>query len=1062
MTKEIYISSTPHETRLAVVEDDQLAEIYYERENEYTLAGSVYKGKVTRVLPGMQSAFVDIGLERDAFLYVTDFAEEQEDGEEYTSLPQTNGHASSGNDHGRADAPQKRVAETQQEPSSRESSSRDSSNTDTRDNSEPGGRRWRGRRGRRRGRGNQQQRHPSPTSQPEHPASSSTDEPIEFENEAAPHEVEASFESAYPEETAQLLPEARIHSPEIHRQPSAPSHAPTQAETLVLPGESLSKYRRGAAPASAQTEPAAHAATPAPTATVAPSFKPSTMITAPLAWDGSSDVLPGESLSRHKNRPTQTHIDPQPTSSIAAEVAPQEQATSHPEFEPLDKAAAVESVLHEHTLTEHPLTQHPLGHAEVIPAVAHPADFSSQPYSELAEGEVEGPAVSSLPSDPTVSEPIESEPTSASYRVDPAAPSAYRQSSIAEPELEEAPSTAPEPFFNESVPPVQTHPRQGSSPAAEASPAFLDHPAPSQEFAYETEPGDSIEEIEEEFETEPQDAHRFNPGEGNLEEETIDEEETDTFTAHSLLEEDEYDDLIEETLDVQMDSGLLSELVRDQHIDKRTRYSEEPEDGSALEEEDSFEEEASFGDDPNGIELEEIPESFEESEEETESSIADAARPQPHIHRQHRRGVRGQRPGQGGNRGRMRRSTAQTTNLPAITELLKPNQEILVQIAKEPIARKGARITSHIALPGRFLVFMPTVNHVGVSRKISSDEERQRLKHILLSEKGAASGGFIVRTAAASASEEDLRADIRFLLTLWAEIKQRADNSKPPALIYHDLSLVERVLRDQVTDNFSAIWVDSEQDYERVLRFLNRFEPSLVRRVKLYTKETPLFEQFGIQEEINKALRSKVWLKSGGSIVINQTEALVAIDINTGKYVGKTARLEDTILKTNLDAIPEIVRQIRLRDLGGIIVIDFIDMDERKNRNKVMQALEEELKSDRAPSKVLQFNDFGLVAITRKRVKQSLERTLSVPCFICTGTGMVKGPLTVCNEIYIELRKMHRQIDRGDVLLRVHPEVVKQLKASNGRWLSEMEEMSGKTIIVKSDPALHPEQFDIH
>ncbi len=198
-----------------------------------------------------------------------------------------------------------------------------------------------------------------------------------------------------------------------------------------------------------------------------------------------------------------------------------------------------------------------------------------------------------------------------------------------------------------------------------------------------------------------------------------------------------------------------------------------------------------------------------------------------------------------------------------------------------------------------------------------------------------------------------------------------------PALIYHDLSLIERILRDQVSANFSTIWVDSEADYERIVRFLNRFSPSLVRRVKLYTKETPLFEHFGIQDEISKALRSKVWLKSGGSIVINQTEALVAIDINTGKYVGKSARLEDTIVKTNLDAVPEIVRQIRLRDLGGIIVIDFIDMDERKNRFKVLAALEEALKSDRAPTKVLQFNDFGLVAITRKRVKQSLERTLS-------------------------------------------------------------------------------------
>jgi ribonuclease G len=438
------------------------------------------------------------------------------------------------------------------------------------------------------------------------------------------------------------------------------------------------------------------------------------------------------------------------------------------------------------------------------------------------------------------------------------------------------------------------------------------------------------------------------------------------------------------------------------------------------------------------------------------------------------RGDRGDRPrhtggaadrerGGGGRDGRRGgRSSMQSTNLPAISELLKPGQEILVQIAKEPIAKKGARITSHIALPGRFLVFMPTVNHTGVSRKIESDSERRRLKEILLSEKGEASGGFIVRTAASGASEEELRSDLRFLLNLWADIKQRSESSKSPALIYHDLSLVERILRDQVTDNFSAIWVDSETDYERILRFLQRFQPSLIRRVKLYTKETPLFEQFGITEEINKALRSKVWLKSGGSIVINQTEALVAIDINTGKFVGKTARLEDTIVKTNLDAIPEIVRQIRLRDLGGIIIIDFIDMDERKNRNRVMAALEDELKNDRAPSKVLQFNDFGLVAITRKRVKQSLERTLSTTCGVCQGTGMVKSPVTVCNDIYIEMRKMQRHLERGDVMLRVNPEVVKQLKAPGTKWLQEMEEMVGKTILVKSDPSLHPEQFDIH
>jgi Rne/Rng family ribonuclease len=420
---------------------------------------------------------------------------------------------------------------------------------------------------------------------------------------------------------------------------------------------------------------------------------------------------------------------------------------------------------------------------------------------------------------------------------------------------------------------------------------------------------------------------------------------------------------------------------------------------------------------------------------------------------------RGGRRGGGGQRRFRRRESAP---VPLISDLLKEGQEILVQIAKEPIGKKGARITSHIALPGRFLVYMPTVNHTGVSRKISSEEERQRLKRIILSERENGHGGFIVRTAAQSASEDELRADIRFLKGLWQDIKNRAENSKPPALIYHDLNVVERVLRDQVTSDFSVIWVDTETEYERILRFFNRFQPAMVKRVKLYTKETPLFEQFGLTEEMNKALKSKVWLKSGGYIVINQTEALVAIDINTGKYVGKTQRLEDTIVKTNVDAIKEIVRQIRLRDLGGIIIIDFIDMDERRNRQRVMQALEEELRHDRAPSKTLQFNDFGLVAITRKRVKQSLERTIGAPCPYCQSTGYVKSVTTICNEIYVEMRKIAKHLEHEDVMLRVHPDVAKELKSSNGRLLNEMEELTKRTIIVKSDPAVHQEQFDIN
>ena len=432
------------------------------------------------------------------------------------------------------------------------------------------------------------------------------------------------------------------------------------------------------------------------------------------------------------------------------------------------------------------------------------------------------------------------------------------------------------------------------------------------------------------------------------------------------------------------------------------------------------------------------------------------------LQRTQRRG-----PERGSDRGRGRRGgrrfrSRENQVVPQISELLKEGQEILIQIAKEPIAKKGARITSHIALPGRFLVFMPTVNHTGVSRKIASEEERQRLKRIIQSERENGGGGFIVRTAAAGATDEELRADIRFLKNLWSEIKSRSDSSKSPALIYHDLNVVERVLRDQVSSDFSVIWVDTEQEYERILRFANRFQPGLVKRVKLYTKETPLYDQFGLNEEINKALKSKVWLKSGGYIVINQTEALVAIDVNTGKYVGKTARLEDTIVKTNVDAIREIVRQVRLRDLGGIIIIDFIDMDERRNRQKVMQALEEALRADRAPSKVLQFNDFGLVAITRKRVKQSLERTIGTPCPYCQSTGFVKSVSTICNEVYVEMRKISKHLEHSDVMLRVNPEVAKALKANNARLLNEMEELTKKTVIIKSDPALHQEQFDIH
>ena len=400
---------------------------------------------------------------------------------------------------------------------------------------------------------------------------------------------------------------------------------------------------------------------------------------------------------------------------------------------------------------------------------------------------------------------------------------------------------------------------------------------------------------------------------------------------------------------------------------------------------------------------------------------------------------------------------------PLIADLLKEGQEILVQIAKEPLGTKGARITSHIALPGRYLVYMPTVDHIGVSRKIESDEERQRLKRIIQENRRSNfPGGFIVRTAGQGKGEDEFKSDIKFLYALWAEIKMRADKKKGATIVHRDLNLVQRILRDQLSAEFSCIRVDNELEYAAIVELINRFQPSLVSRVKLYTKETPIFEEFGVQSEIDKALRNKVWLKSGGYIVIDQAEALVAIDVNTGKYVGKSNKLEDTIVKTNIEAAKEIARQVRLRDLGGIIVCDFIDMEDRKNSLKVTQTLEEALRTDKSPSKILQFNDFGLVAITRKRVKQSLMRALCEPCSQCTGSGMVKSAQTVCYEIQGEVKKMAKSLDGKEITVRVSPDVAKALKGPERSVVEDMEALLKRDIVIKTDPLLHPERFDIY
>ena len=402
--------------------------------------------------------------------------------------------------------------------------------------------------------------------------------------------------------------------------------------------------------------------------------------------------------------------------------------------------------------------------------------------------------------------------------------------------------------------------------------------------------------------------------------------------------------------------------------------------------------------------------------------------------------------------------------MPTISDMLKEGQEILVQIAKEPIAKKGARITSHIAMPGRFLVYMPTIEHLGVSRKIESASERSRLRTLIQrirQDASIPSGGFIVRTAGIGISEEDLKNDALFLVRTWIDAKKGSEKKRSPAMVHQDLDLVQRLLRDQLSDDFTAIRVDSEEEYLRTVEFMNRMAPRMVNRVKLYTREEPILEAFGVQEEVDKALKPRVWLKSGGYLVINQTEALVAIDVNTGKFVGKgNARLEDTITRTNMEAVDEIARQIRLRDLGGIIVLDLIDMDDRRNRNKVSQALQEALASDRSPNKVLSFNDFGLIIMTRKRVKQSLERTMCAPCDYCEGAGWVKSPTTVCYEILVEARRLSRSVeDVRHTTLRVHPDVSKALRGPEREVMEEIEAHLGN-VDITADKSVHQAQFD--
>ena len=384
-----------------------------------------------------------------------------------------------------------------------------------------------------------------------------------------------------------------------------------------------------------------------------------------------------------------------------------------------------------------------------------------------------------------------------------------------------------------------------------------------------------------------------------------------------------------------------------------------------------------------------------------------------------------------------------------------------MQVLKEPVGQKGARITSHVSLPGRYLVLMPSVEHVGVSRKIVDDEERRRLKTILKQLRGErGGGGWIARTAGSGRSAEDFERDGRYLGRTWDEVRAIASRERAPALLYREPSLVERLLRDILSEDIASIRLDTEKEFRRTLELVSLLLPDLQARVHLHDKASNIFEEHSVSTEIERALGSKVWLPTGGYIVVNQTEALVAIDVNTGRYVGKNT-LEDTLLKVNLDAVREIVRQIRLRDLGGIIVVDFIDMEERKSRQKVMTALEAELRRDRSPTKLVSVNEFGLAILTRKRVRQSLERTLCQTCPYCAGSGMIKSIATVCGEIYDEVKKLRDDVRGSRLLLRVNPEVARVLQGDEDGVLKDLTSLVEHEIAVQGDPLLHQEQFDV-
>jgi ribonuclease G len=394
-----------------------------------------------------------------------------------------------------------------------------------------------------------------------------------------------------------------------------------------------------------------------------------------------------------------------------------------------------------------------------------------------------------------------------------------------------------------------------------------------------------------------------------------------------------------------------------------------------------------------------------------------------------------------------------------IEDLLTEGQAVMVQICKEPLGTKGARLTCNITLPCRNLVYMPTTDHIGISRKVVDDEDRQRLREEIENLRPQ-DAGFIVRTVAESASREDLEADMEFLLHLWGEIKDRASRAPVPNMVYEDLDISQRAVRDLFTPDIQRVIVDDKTIFERVCNFVETFVPQLRNRISLYENEVPLMDAYGVEVEISRALEKKVWLRSGGYIIIETTEALTVVDVNTGRYVGRKD-LEETIFKTNMEAAKEIAYQLRLRNIGGIIIIDFIDMEQESHREDVFNVLQEAVKNDKSRSNILKVSEFGLVQMTRKRDRENLSQMMCEACMYCGGDGLLKSRRSVCYEIFRKLSHEGHRMAGNTVTIKVHPSVADLMLKDEMLNTENLEKETRKRFIIVADNDMYLEKYQI-